>query len=366
MKVDDILVSWVIPTFDRRIKGPMPPPTLYYELDWTKASGNEQAEIIEILGISDNSKKEEFVGLGKQSETFSIGATNLHERMLQFRQMFVGKSTDHLKRLTSDSKIRVFTGVNINRDYFEDETGQEISVQEMIQIVEGNKNLILFDVENIAKIGPTDICSVEKWTVDKANILFNFIQVVRVIWRSSWFRKSPTITMSSGSIVKSDFPTVENMCSILTLFRQLYAPSDKLMKEVCEVYGEHSSNATKKIWVSDCLKRFNQSLDTIPFFIQSQKCTTKDLFDAFLYGTGMVHSPENRNSKHRDALSKVVEQCGREKVIMAVNESFRRAFQCAVDVFHIVKQDYEHWTKRNGRKKSNMFDIYSLLRSHSP
>lgn len=368
MKVDDILVSWMIRTFDRRIKGPMPPPTLYYELDWTKASGNEQAEIIEILGISDNSKKEEFVGFGKQSETFSIGATNSHERMLRFRQMFVfvEKSIDHLKRLTSDSEIRVFTGVNINRDYFEDETGQEISLQEMIQIASGNKNLILFDVENIAKIGPTDICAKEEWTVDKANTLFNFIQVVRMIYRSSWFKKGSTITTSSGSIVKSDFPTVENMCSILTLFRQLYAPSDKLMEKVCKVHDEHSSNSTRKIWISDRLKKFKQSLNAEPSFIHLQECTAKDLFEAFLYGTGIVHSPSKRNHRNRDRLSELLRQHGREKVIMAVNGSFRTALKYAIDIFHIVKQDYEHWTEQEGCAKSDMFDIYSLLRSHSP
>jgi hypothetical protein len=37
--------------------------------------------------------------------------------------------------------------------------------------------------------------------------------------------------------------------------------------------------------------------------------------------------------------------------------------QPAVNVFHVVKQDYEHWTVQEGCAKSDMFDIYSLLRS---
>ncbi|MFC1783832.1 hypothetical protein ACFL02_09655 [Planctomycetota bacterium] len=124
MKVDDILVSWVIPTFDRRIKGPMPPPTKYYVLDWTKASENERSEIIKILGISDDSHKQKFEGIGAWSETFSVSANRPDERMLRFRRMFVEKSIEEIERLTSDSKesYRVFTGVNLNREYFEDET----------------------------------------------------------------------------------------------------------------------------------------------------------------------------------------------------------------------------------------------------
>lgn len=367
MKVDDILVFWVIPTFDRRIKGPMPPPTHYYVLDWAKASENKRAEIIKILGISDDSHKQDLVRIGITSETFSVGANKPDERMLRFRRMFVEKPIEELKQLTSDSKLpyRVFKGVNLNREYFEDETGQEISVREMLQIATGNKNIILFDAESIAKIGPTDICAKETWTVDKANTLFNFIQVVRIIWRSSWTQKKSVITISSGSVVKCDFPTVENMCAVLTLFRQLYA-KDALMKNTCEIYNEHCNNTTKKSWVDDRLKMFKQSLDTSPQFIQLQGCTVRQLFNAFLYGTGMVHSPGNRDRENRNRLSDLVRQHSREKLIMAVNESFWMALNYAVNVFHVVKQDYEHWTEQEGCAKSDMFDIYSLLQSHSP
>lgn len=372
MKVDDILVSWVIPTFDRRLKGPFPLPTRYYELDWTKASENERAEIIKILGISDGSHAQEFSGFGKQSETFSVGATNSHERMFRFRQMFVEKSIDHLKRLTTDSKrsYRVFTGVNINREYFEDETGQEISFREMIQIASGNKNLIPFDCESIVQLGPCPICAKEKWTVDKANTLFNFTQVVRLIWRSSWARKRVSITTRFNSNeqvkVSCEFPAVESMCAVLTLFRQLYAKQDSLMKKTCEIYREHSSNATKILWVDDCLKNFEQNLKGNPIFIHLKECTVKQLFESFLYGTGILHSPSDINRKKRSKLFELVRKNSREKVIMAVNGSFWMVLQYAVNVFHIVKQDYEHWTEQEGCAKSDIFNIYSLLQSHSP
>lgn len=367
MKVDDILVYWVIQTFDRRLKGPFPLPRHYYEFDWTKASENEQAEIIKILGIYDDSHKQELLGIGEQSETFSVGATKPDERMLRFRRMFVEKPIEELKRSTSDSEksYRVITGVNLNREYFEDETGQEISTREMMQIATGDKNIISFNAEDIAKIEPTDICAREAWTVDKANTLFNFIQVVRLIWRSSWARKRSTITIYPGSVVKCDFPTVESMCAVLTLFRQLYA-TDALMENTCKIYNEHCNNATKKKWVDFCIEGFRQSLDGNPSFIHLQGCSVKHLFEAFLYGTGIVHSPSDRNRENRNRLFKLVRQHGREKVIMAVNESFWMALKYAVDVFHVVKQDYEHWTEQEGCAKSDMFDIYSLLQSHSP
>jgi 2-phospho-L-lactate guanylyltransferase (CobY/MobA/RfbA family) len=88
------------------------------------------------------------------------------------------------------------------------------------------------------------------------------------------------------------------------------------------------------------------------------------LFEAFLYGTGIVHSPSDRNRENRDRLSELVRQHGRENVIMALNASFWSVFKYAVDSFHVVKQDYERWTKLDGCVGSDMFDIYSLLQSH--
>jgi hypothetical protein len=369
MKVDDILVYWVIPTFDRKLKGPFPLPQRYYVLDWTKSSESEQAEIIKILGISDDTPEKEFRGMGTQSMTWSVGPPKPDERMLRFRQMFVEESTEELKRLTSDSgkSLRVFTGVNLHREYFEDETGQEISMREMIHIAAGNKNIILFDAENMVRLGPCPICAKEKWTVDKANTLFNFIQVVRLIWRSNWARKKISITThfdnEEAANITCDFPAVESMCAVLTLFRQLYA-GDALMEMTCQIYTDHSSNAIKRQWADHCLKSFKQSLDRNPNFLHLQGCTVKQLFDAFLYGTGIVHSPSDINRENRNRLSKIVGQYGREKVIMAVNQSFWMALGYAVDIFHVVKQDYEHWTEQEGCAKSDMFDIYSLLRSH--
>lgn len=370
--VDDIQVTWAIHTFDRQLKWPFPLPIKHYVLDWTKASESEQAEIMKILEISDGRHKQKPMRLGARSETLSVGI-GPDKRMLRFRQMFVEKSIEEIKRFINGGRksLRVSKGFALP-DYFEDETGREITMREMRQIATGDKNAIPFDAENMVQIGPCPICAREKWTVDKANTLFNFIQVVGLIWRSSWARKKTSITTNFDNEGKTnitcDFPAVESMCAVLTLFRQLYA-KDVLMKSTCDIYMEHSSNAIKKLWADYCLKNFEQSLNWNTHLIHLHGCTVTQLFDAFLYGTGIVHSPngkDQRNCNHRNRISKLVKQYGREKVIMAVNESFWMVFGYAVDVFHVVKQDYEHWTEQEGCEKSNMSDIYSLLRSHVP
>jgi hypothetical protein len=368
MKVDDILVSWAISTFDHQLKGPFPLPIRHYILDWTKASKNEQMEIMNILEISGTPPKQKSDEMWTESETFSVGAVKPDERMLRFRHMFVEKPVEEISKManTIGKRYRVFKGVDLNREYFEDEAGREISMQEMIQIATGNNNVIPFDVKGIVRLGSCTMLMKDTWTVDKANILFNFMQVVRLIWRSNWARKRTSITThrkDKTELLNCDFPTVENMSAILTLFRQLYA-SDKLMEKACKVYMEHSSNIVKKDWIDHCLNNFKRLIDGNPDFIRLQGCTVEKLFEAFLYGTGIVHSPSDRNRENRDRLSELVRQHGRENVIMALNASFWSVFKYAVDSFHVVKQDYERWTKLDGCVGSDMFDIYSLLQSH--
>ena len=367
MKVDDIVVSWKILTFDRQLKSLMSPPFRNYELDWTTASEIEQDEIIKILGITDDSHEQEFEGFGKQTETLSVGPSIPDNRMLRFRHMFVEKPAGKQKRSTNDSEntYRIVTGVKFNPDYFEDETGQEISRLEMKQIETDNKNIIILNAEGVASIGPTDMHEPKEWTVDKANTLFNFIQVVGLIYRSSWARKKSSMTSSMGSVVQCDFPPVENMCAVLTLFRQLYA-KDALLENACNVYKKHCNNDIKKNWIDVCIDRFKQNLDSEQAFLSLKGCTMKDLLEVFLYGTGLVHSASERNRNNRNKLSELVKEHGREKMVMAVNSSFWTVLKYAGDIFHVVNQDYRHWTEQERCAKSDMFDIYSLLQSHSP
>ncbi|MFA5423393.1 MAG: hypothetical protein WC374_06000 [Phycisphaerae bacterium] len=363
--IDDIKVYWMIPTFDRRLNGPFPLPQRHYILDWTKATKNEQAEIMEILDISNDLPHQRNPETWGGSETLSVGLAKIDERMLKFRHMFVDKSVDEQEG--NRTCCKVFATVNLGREYFEDETGREISKREMMQIASGNKNLIPFDTENIMQLGPCHISAKETWTVEKANTIFNFMQVVRLIWSSSWAQKKSSITYHKNTenlLVKCDFPTVENMCAVLPLFRQFYAPSDKLMEKVCGIYKEHAGDAIKKMWVDLCLKSFKDGLQEKEHFIQLHESTVMQLFESFIYGTGLIHSPSNINHNNRRLLSKLIELHGREKIIMAVNSSFWVVFGFAADVFHVVKQDYEYWTEEEGCTKSDMFDICSLLKSN--
>ena len=189
--------------------------------------------------------------------------------------------------------------------------------------------------------------------------------MVGLIYRSSWVRKKSSTTISRGSVVQCDFPTVENMCAVLTLFRQLYA-RDALMENACNVYKKHCNNDTKKQWINVCIDKFKQSRDSEQGFLSLKGCTVKDLLEVFLYGTGLVHSASKTNRNNRNKLSDLVKEYGREKVIMAVNNSFWTVLKYAGDIFDVVNQDYRHWTEQERCAKSDMFDIYSLMQSHSP
>lgn len=355
---NNVLISWKIQTFDRQRKEFS---DRFYILDWDKTSKYGRNRIIEILGISKATQENNIRGIGIQSFTWSIGVSKPDDRMLEFRHLFVERTIADFEK--SGDKTTVFCGVNLNRDYYEDETCREISLQEIIRIKHGD-NAILFDAQTIASIGPTEIRNKESWTVDKANTVFNFIQVIKLIWNSNWARKRISLTehFSDNIQVKitHDFPTVESMCAVLTLFRQLYA-KDSLMEKTCRIYNEHSSNHTKIMWVENRLKVFKQSLGDAPMFINIQGITIRELLQVFLYATGLIHSVGKDNHAKRNKFSELVRQNGQEKITMAVSDSFWTVLRYSIDIFHVVKQDYEYWTEKEECVKSDMFNLYSLL-----
>lgn len=360
MNIEDVIVNWTIGTFDHRLKEPLPLPQRHYVLDWAITTNEEKEEILQILNIPKTSNKHKSDGTGLQKTTISIGRGTPDERMLKFRHLFIEKPLNHLH----PKNIKFFCSVNLNREYFEDEAGREISMQEIFQIIHG-ENVLLFEAASIARIDPSTLRASDKWTVEKANTLFNFIQVITLISNSGWAQKKTSVTTlfrgTKSEKCTCDFPVVESICSVLTLFRQLYAEHDLLMKKTCEIYNEHSSNPIKIQWVNFCLKQFEESLDSNSHLFQLKNCTARELLQMFLYATGVVHSISNENLKKRERFSAIVGQYGREIVIMAISESLWNIFGYATKIFHVIKKDFEYWTGHEGCANSDMFNIYSLF-----
>jgi hypothetical protein len=366
-RIRDIVVTWMIPTFDRAAKGPMPPPHRHYVLDWTKTSKPQQDEILDILGVSLKIVPQHQPNFHITACTTSVGASQPDNRMLKFRHLFIEQHKDSAPvTIAARGDASVFTTVSLHREYFEDETGAEISIQDMTRIASGNPRAILLEAESILEIGPTCMLAPEKWDVAKANTLFSFMQVIRVVSNSEWAKVRSSFTLqkdgASGqeNVVARTFPDVGSMSAVLTLFRQLYGKDD-LMNKACGIYLQHSSNGVKKTWIQLCHKRFNSfttgstpPLGSIP---------VSRLFDIFLYSAGLVHAPASENETYRTQFSSLVAIHGREKIVMAINWAFWQTLGYATDAFHVIEQDYDAWLLAGTCVPPDMIDIFSLLKS---
>jgi len=363
----EISVSWIIYTFDRKAKKPLPLLRKHYELDWTKASKAEKADILDILKISPEPKSQIPPDLNNVKCTFSVGVCHPDNRMLKYRHLFVEIQAEDITKVSEQTqRLRSLLSVNLRREYFEDETGTEISMQDIGRLAFGNDRLILFECENIAKIGPTEMLYPETWSPDKANTIFNFIQVIRVIWNSDWARARSSVSFHKDGqheqeLIECTFPQVCSMSSVLTLFRQLYG-RDTLMENTCKGYLQHCADGVKKQWIKERHELFDTYGKSRPDFIDGD-VTVFQLLNQFLYSTGLVHSASHENINNRKKFSSLVSKYGREMVLLAVNNSFWQILGYSIDVFHIVKQDYEYWIGSGKCAAHDIVDIYSLLKS---
>ena len=164
---DKPIVLWVVSCFDRRREKPFPVYNRQFVLNWEAL--NEQ-QIDEVLRILDKGRRTGASPKGFDSSVFSIqrSPSRPDNRMLAYRSFFVELGENGLEDLGEST--RGFSSVNLNREYFEDENGKEITQYEMIQHVSGqHEPIIVGDFESILRLGPSDPQNLFDWTEESGN-----------------------------------------------------------------------------------------------------------------------------------------------------------------------------------------------------
>jgi hypothetical protein len=249
-------------------------------------------------------------------------------------------------------------------EYFEDDAGNRVGIAEFIDIKMGQTGTIVMgDPESLLRIGPTDMAHPERWTVEKANDIEHFLEVVDFLCKSEW------ISTPTGSGPKdpkgSDWgfhtTNIYVLNSVLVFIRQLYAEKDNLFGRTVQIYLEHCSDDGKKFWVTERQQRFVETLDTEPFlFGVGVNVTAKRMLKLFLYGFGLIHWGE-KDRELANVFRKMVEEHGREKVLMGFQSTLQALVAYANHVFFPVAQDFSHWLNTQGHTRPNRITIHELL-----
>ena len=134
-------VLWSIPCFDREREKPLPVFNRSYVLEWSELDHAQLREVIEILG---SRKSDDLIPSNLDSVVFKMSRTPSmpDDRMLKYRKYFKEIDGSSLQSMFDASRASQLIFVDLNRDYFEDENGNEVTHYEMIAQVTGNERPI--------------------------------------------------------------------------------------------------------------------------------------------------------------------------------------------------------------------------------
>jgi hypothetical protein len=215
----------------------------------------------------------------------------------------------------------------------------------MIQYVSGQEcPVICGDPDSVLRLGPVSAIERDRWTVQKANTIAQFLEMVERILASKWFHTPKSMTSSSHKdkqeLLEAIFPNDEDVMAVLTYFRQLYG-DDELVSRVCGIYLKHSGDGRKKDWILERQQTFESLVTSPPAFFKGNGETRLEIIRMFMYGARLLHS----SSRHGQtaALQAFITQHQRHASVIIFNACLMDLFGVASTIYPVVKQDFSHW-----------------------
>ena len=243
-----------------------------------------------------------------------------HRReMLRYRHLFRKKNSAE-DESNSLCQQHIAVGTVFIHDYFEDETGNELSNKRMAAILTNNPDAIMlpagakqYDIDYILadkRPIPIDQISLSQ---DQLKVLGYFTRDLREMLASAFYKDGPGRLTSSGGNAPSLSTAVsdEEIRSFVTIFRRLYMEKEpaNFIKAVA-VFEEVVRGYRLSNWVKGVAGEYEAELELkpnfVPFLGQGKfTFTRKRLIDVFLY-TQYAHQPDaNRSRQFQECLSVV-------------------------------------------------------------
>jgi hypothetical protein len=343
------VVMWHISCFDRRKQNPLPLETRSFVMDWSQLSVEESRSMLQML----DDRQVYHSPSAPAATVITVTRTPRRQdrRLLRYRKYFCEVPHSELQRMIEEVGAGRLVGVD--GDYFEDETGQEISEYEMIQHVSGiEQPIIAGDPESVMRLGPSPRQAKGEWDASSANTIAQFLEVVERICDSRSYRAPQVVafevstndfskfpTQGERKLLEACFPNDEETMAVLAYFRQLHA-GDKLLEKAAGTYLKHCSEQRKCDWMRDRIEAFKQMVDSAPppFGIGY---TRREVIQLVMYGAGMLHAKSDHGDDAK--LQSLVSEQGRESVVSIFNNCLLDLLSVAVVVYRVIRQDFESW-----------------------
>ena len=203
--------------------------------------------------------------------------------------------------------------------------------------------IIAGDRRCLLKRGPAALKDPSQWTQRDSDVLAHYLNVDGQIRRSRWYAADKSFTTQGGKTLEVSMPEFEEFVYAAVYFRQLFMKSkDFLFQDTVDRYCGHVDCAARAAWFKYEANAFNDLLDSPTFPFPIKTYTLRQIFNAFIYGAGMMHKVPDGDSTHKRFLD-MYDNFPRSRVLYALNTPLMILMNHVGNVASVLHQDYAHW-----------------------
>jgi hypothetical protein len=199
------------------------------------------------------------------------------------------------------------------------------------------------DPNSVLRNGPSKLVDPTKWTQTDSDILAHFIQVDGQIRKSAWFASSPSFTRQGEKLLDVEMPEFEQFVYAAVYFRQFTLTQDRLMKDAADRYCSHTSCVMRQHFIQFELSQFTHTLDSKSWPFAMEEFTLRQLFDAFLYGAGLIHKFRPPGHPDRKNFLLIHDKHPRAEVLFALNSGLQMLMKHVAHASVVMRQDLGYW-----------------------
>jgi hypothetical protein len=255
-------------------------------------------------------------------------------------------------------------------DYFEDEEGTPLDSVMLAAVMTGDSHpVVLNDARSIMRLGPCGIRSAEAVTVQQANDIAHFLQLVEIIGNSNWRKNGSTITSTGGFSPQSPLanfacPNLSDTYVVLLPLRQLFFEDGaSAFGLAINAYRRVAADERKTLWIGHVRKSVDRYLQSKPMPPVLGDCSVSALLNAIMYGAGLIHWHRS-TAQNKSLFAELVQKYKREWVVFVFTSCCQQLFGFAHQAYCVIRQDFEYWRAEGLFPESDIMKMTQLFDSH--
>ncbi len=197
------------------------------------------------------------------------------------------------------------------------------------------------DPRGILQLPKATLLNPSSWTQLDSDILAHFVQVQKQIQQCRWNKADVRYTTQGGRLLDHSFPEFEDFVFAAVYLRQLIAKNDNLLGDAVGRYCRFVDCQIRPVWVQHELTSFKAALDGPAFLLPGY--TVRELFDAFMYGAGLLHKIPDVGDPKRKLFLDIYDKEPRHTMLYALHMSLKTLMNHVGRVTVVIYRDYSHW-----------------------